>query len=85
MLIKVLHQKLTLGRSVYARGDIFDCPPQEANMMAAIGVGALAPSTAVATREPPIAPRGFSMRKGANVPSTIPTRARRIGAAAAQE
>lgn len=76
MLIKVVQQRLTLGRSVYQRGDIFECPPQEAQMMAAIGVGALAPPSSKATREAPLAPRGFSMK--GNVTSSIPTRARRI-------
>ncbi len=82
MLVKVVQQKLTLGRSVYQRGDIFECPPQEAQMMAAIGVGQLVlGATAVATREPPVAPRGFSMRKGPPV-AYLPTRARRIGTSA---
>jgi|KBSMisStandDraft_5_1062788.scaffolds.fasta_scaffold01989_14 hypothetical protein len=81
MLIKILQNRLTLGRTIYQRGDIFDCPPNEAQMMAAIGVGALAPATASATREPPLAPRGISMR--GKVATSLPTRARRIGAVAA--
>jgi len=78
MLIRILHQKLTLGRSVYQRGDVFECPPQEAQMMAAIGLCQPVVGAAKATREPPLPPRGFSTR-GPQL-SYIPTRARRAGA-----
>ncbi len=80
MLIKVVNQKLTLGRSIYQRGDVFECPPQEAMMMAALGMGqVVTASTAKATRQPPQAPRGMSMKKG-QTPSYLPLRARRVGA-----
>lgn len=82
MLIKILHQKLTLGRSVYQRGDIFECGEQEARMMDALRVGQIVPAGA-ATREPPLPPVGFSMR--GPVVARLPTRARRIASAHAGE
>lgn len=82
MLIRVIKPKLVLGRSVYQRGDIFECPVNEAMMMRALNMSQEAPAGAVATREPPIAPRGLRLKPG-HV-SYMPTRARKIAGAAAE-
>lgn len=83
MLIKVTKQKLILGRSVYQRGDIFECPLQEARMMAAIGLVQTAPDGAHPTRVPPVPPAGVNFY-GPSV-SALPARARRFDAAQAGE
>jgi hypothetical protein len=80
MLVRVLKSKLTLGRSVYQRGDIFECPPQEALMMAAIGLTQNCPSAINPTRAPPLPPRGMSFVEGKAV-SYLPTRARKLTSA----
>lgn len=67
MLITVKRSKFVLGRTVYLKGDVFECRDAEANLLIAGGMATKSPPGAKATKGPPTAPTiGVSTAKKAD-------------------
>lgn len=65
MLITVKKPKLVLGRTVYLRGDVFDCRDAEAKLFVASGLATKSPAGAKATKDAPTPPTtGMSIKPG---------------------
>lgn len=65
MLVQVQKSKLVLGKSVYKKGDVFDCRDAEAKMLIQVGtLKAAAPDAKVSKTPPQPAKIGISLAKG---------------------
>ncbi len=65
MLVTVKKSKLVLGRTVYLKGDVFECRDAEAKILIATGMVAEAPVQAKATKAAPTPPTtGLSVKPG---------------------
>lgn len=78
MLITVKNAKLVLGRTVYRKGDVFECRDAEANLLMAGRMVMKSPDGAKATKTPPTAPTTGMSRKPGTPPASQETPAARV-------
>jgi hypothetical protein len=65
MLITVKRLKLVLGRTVYLRGDVFECRDAEARLLVASGMAVRSPDGTKVTKGSPTPPTtGMSVKPG---------------------
>lgn len=64
MLITVKKSKLVLGRTVYLRGDVFECRDAEAKLLIAGGMVTASPDAKVSKASPTTPTTGMSVKPG---------------------
>ncbi len=78
MLITVKKPKLVLGRTVYLKGDTFECRDAEAKLLVASGIATKADVSAKATKESPTPPTTGMSKKPGTPPASKQTAAPRV-------
>jgi hypothetical protein len=65
MLVQVMKSKLVLGKSIYKKGDVFECRDAEAKMLIVVGMlKAAAPDAKISKAPPQPQKIGISLAKG---------------------